>query len=91
MVAYLIDAFPGLSASTMSVNVCIRYLAASLMSVLGAPMGNVLGNGWTFTLLALLNVVGACLLVVIYYKGKGWREKAGIREMGEKTVDSSNT
>jgi hypothetical protein len=34
-----------------------------------------LGNGWTFTLLASFNIVGACLLIVVYSKGREWREK----------------
>ena len=45
MAAYLIDAFPGFSASVMSVNICLRYIAASLMSIIAAPVKNAIGNG----------------------------------------------
>ncbi|CAG8608953.1 8376_t:CDS:2 [Paraglomus occultum] len=71
---YLVDAFPGQSASVISVYTCIRYIAAALMSLLAASMENALGDGWTFTTLAFLNIIGASALVLTYYKGRKWRE-----------------
>ncbi|CAG8548138.1 4655_t:CDS:2 [Paraglomus occultum] len=80
MVSYLIDAFPGLSASVMSVNICMRYLAASVMSIIAAPIKDVIGNGWLFTIMGGLAIVGVCLLTIIYFKGREWREKINMRE-----------
>ncbi|CAG8548123.1 4654_t:CDS:2 [Paraglomus occultum] len=85
MATYLIDAFPGFSASVMSVNICLRYLAASLMSIIAAPLKNAIGNGWLFTALAFLNVIGAFLLVIVYSKGREWRENIG--KSHEKVVE----
>ena len=61
----------------------MRYIASALMSLLAASMENALGNGWTFTTLALLNIIGAGALLITYYKGKKWREDL------EKVVDES--
>ncbi|CAG8521974.1 4146_t:CDS:2 [Paraglomus occultum] len=78
---YLVDAFPGQSASVISVYACIRYIVAALVSFLAAPMENALGDGWTFTTLAFLNIIGGGALVLTYYKGRKWREDL------EKVVD----
>ncbi|CAG8534487.1 10728_t:CDS:2, partial [Paraglomus brasilianum] len=80
MVSYLIDAFPGLSASVMSVNICLRYISASVMSILATPIKDAIGNGWLFTILGCLEILGACLLTVTYFKGREWREKINMRE-----------
>ena len=89
MAAYLIDAFPGFSASVMSVNICLRYIAASLMSIIAAPIKNAIGNGWLFTALAFLNVIGVFLLLIVYHKGREWRES--IEKSNEKVVDNNNS
>ncbi|CAG8817015.1 46255_t:CDS:2, partial [Gigaspora margarita] len=39
---YLIDAFPGQSASAIAVNNCFRFTAASIMSLASVPLENVL-------------------------------------------------
>ena len=80
MVSYLIDAFPGLSASVMSVNICLRYISASVMSIIATPIKDAIGNGWLFTILGCLEILGACLLTVTYFKGREWREKINMRE-----------
>ncbi|CAG8806941.1 8893_t:CDS:2, partial [Dentiscutata erythropus] len=48
---YLIDAFPGRSASSIAVNNCFRSIAASIMSFASTPLENALGTGLLYTLL----------------------------------------
>ncbi|CAG8689739.1 6943_t:CDS:2 [Funneliformis caledonium] len=72
---YLVDAFPGKSASAIAVNNCIRSIAAAIMSFVAVPFEHAVGNGWVFTIMVGLNIIGIFCLIAVCYKGKYWREK----------------
>ncbi|RIB05491.1 major facilitator superfamily domain-containing protein [Gigaspora rosea] len=72
---YLIDAFPGQSASAIAVNNCFRFTAASIMSLASVPLENVLGTGLLYTLLAIFITLGTSCMVIVYFKGKEWTER----------------
>ncbi|CAI2189299.1 367_t:CDS:2, partial [Funneliformis geosporum] len=72
---YLVDAFPGKSASAIAVNNCVRSFAAAIMSFVAVPFENAVGNGWAFTIMVGINIIGICCLIAVCYKGKSWREK----------------
>ncbi|CAG8823561.1 15497_t:CDS:2, partial [Gigaspora margarita] len=55
---YLIDAFPGQSASAIAVNNCFRSIAASIMSFASIPLENSLGTGLLYTLLTVFIILG---------------------------------
>ncbi|KAF0445909.1 MFS general substrate transporter [Gigaspora margarita] len=71
---YLIDAFPGQSASAIAVNNCFRSIAASIMSFASIPLENSLGTGILYTLLTVFIILGTFCMVAVYFKGKKWRE-----------------
>ncbi|CAG8795237.1 31271_t:CDS:2 [Gigaspora margarita] len=71
---YLIDAFPGRSASATAVNNCFKSIAASIMSFISAPLENALGTGLLYTLLTVFIISGTSCMVIVYFKGKKWRE-----------------
>ncbi|CAG8458282.1 7651_t:CDS:2 [Dentiscutata heterogama] len=72
---YLIDAFPGRSASSIAVNNCFRSIAASIMSFASTPLENALGTGLLYTLLTVYIILGTSCMVIVYFKGKKWRER----------------
>ncbi|CAG8718010.1 25082_t:CDS:2 [Dentiscutata erythropus] len=72
---YLVDAFPGRSASAIAVNNCFRFISASIMSFASEPFENALGTGLLYTLLTVFIILGTSCMVTVYLKGKKWRER----------------
>ncbi|CAG8551305.1 5083_t:CDS:2, partial [Dentiscutata heterogama] len=72
---YLIDAFPGRSASAIAVNNCFRFISASIMSFASKPLENTLGTGLMYSLLTVYIILGTSCTVIVYLKGKKWRER----------------
>ncbi|CAG8484039.1 4914_t:CDS:2 [Acaulospora morrowiae] len=72
---YLVDAFPGRSASAIAVNNFLRSIAAATVSAAAAPLQDALGIGWLYTIMSGLTLIGSGFLVLVYFKGKNWREK----------------
>lgn len=79
--AYLVDAIPGKGASTTAACNFFRMTTAAILSFISPIIGAALSIGYVTILLASLNVVGMCLLVVIKYKGIHMRRKEGFAEM----------
>ncbi|CAJ0648815.1 12096_t:CDS:2 [Entrophospora sp. SA101] len=75
MSTYLVDVFSSQSASIIALSNCIRMMAAGTLSILASPMENKLGTGWTFTLLSGICYASILILVLVYIKGKSWREQ----------------
>ncbi|CAG8696055.1 13518_t:CDS:2 [Dentiscutata erythropus] len=72
---YLIDAFPGRSASAIAVNNCFRSIAASITSLVSIPLQNALSTGLLYTLLTVFIILSTSCMVIVYFKGKKWRER----------------
>ncbi|KAF0445905.1 MFS general substrate transporter [Gigaspora margarita] len=72
---YLIDAFPGKGASAISVYNFFRSIASSIMSFAATPLENALGTGILYTILTAFIILCTSCMVIVYFKGKKWREK----------------
>ncbi|GES88466.1 major facilitator superfamily domain-containing protein [Rhizophagus clarus] len=72
---YLVESFPTRSASVVALNNFMRALVAGSMSALAAPLSDAIGTGWTFTLMAGVNVLTITFLIIVYYNGRRWRAK----------------
>ncbi|CAG8471677.1 16859_t:CDS:10 [Acaulospora colombiana] len=77
---YLVDAFPGRSASAIALNNFVRSVAAAGMSAAAAPLQNALGVGWLYTMMVGLTILGSGCLVLVFVKGKRWREELESRD-----------
>lgn len=58
----------------LAASVFIRNVLGCIGTVVAAPMLSSLGNGWTFTLWALVALVSASVIVAITRYGPRWRE-----------------
>jgi len=72
---YLVDAFPGRSASAIAVNNLMRSIAAAIFTFASAPFENAVGIGWVYTITIFISIIGVLCLIIVSYKGKDWREK----------------
>ncbi|CAB4477945.1 unnamed protein product [Rhizophagus irregularis] len=79
---YLVDAFPGRSASAIAINNLTRSLAAALFTFVSVPFEKAVGIGSIYTIMICISFIGVFCLFVVSYKGKYWREKinSGIDE-----------
>ncbi|KAJ1976742.1 hypothetical protein H4R34_003864 [Dimargaris verticillata] len=72
---YLVDIFTARSATITSLNNSIRSLWGAVCTIIADPMETNLGPGVTFTILAAIQAAFSILIVVLFYKGKGWRRR----------------
>jgi hypothetical protein len=72
---YLVDAFPGRSASAIAVNNLTRSLAAALFTFISVPFEDAVGTGWIYTIMICISIIGVLCLFIVSYKGKYWSEK----------------
>ncbi|RIB09596.1 major facilitator superfamily domain-containing protein [Gigaspora rosea] len=72
--SYLVDVYTTRSASVTALNNCFRFMVAGTVAILEPLMEGSLGTGWTFTFIVSFGVVSAMFVVVVYFKGKEWRE-----------------
>ncbi|RGB36734.1 major facilitator superfamily domain-containing protein, partial [Rhizophagus diaphanus] len=71
---YLVDAFPGRSASAIAINNLTRSLAAALFTFISVPFEKAVGIGLIYTIMICISFIGVFCLFVVSYKGKYWRE-----------------
>ncbi|CAG8591392.1 18549_t:CDS:2 [Acaulospora morrowiae] len=71
---YLVDAFPGRSASAIAVSNFLRGISAAISSLISIPLEDALGVGWTYTLLVGITVLSTSCLIWVYCRGRKWRE-----------------
>ncbi|EXX54125.1 uncharacterized protein OCT59_007162 [Rhizophagus irregularis] len=76
---YLVDAFPGRSASAIAINNLTRSLAATLFTFISVPFEEAVGIGSIYTIMICVSFIGVVCLFVVSYKGKYWREKFNSR------------
>ncbi|CAG8780125.1 10591_t:CDS:2, partial [Acaulospora morrowiae] len=71
--AYLGDAHPTHAAAMVLVSDSMSFIVSGIMTVVTSLLKS-LGYGWLFTILAIASVCGMILSVVVYFKGRSWRE-----------------
>ncbi|KAG0704803.1 vacuolar DHA amino acid exporter [Suillus ampliporus] len=72
--AYIVDANTGRSATAVATNSSFRGLFAFAATEITVPLQDSIGDGGMYTLWAGLLVVTECLILLVLYKGKEWRE-----------------
>ncbi|RHZ75967.1 hypothetical protein Glove_208g203 [Diversispora epigaea] len=77
---YLVDAFPGRSASAIAVSNFLRGISAAFSSLISIPLEDALGIGWTYTLLVVITLFSTSCLILVYFRGKVWRERFGNKD-----------
>ncbi|CAG8566031.1 1690_t:CDS:2 [Gigaspora rosea] len=80
--SYLVDAYTSRSASATALNNCFRFMVAGTVAILEPLMEDTFGTGWMFTFIVSLGVVSGLLVVVVYFKGKEWREISDLMNTG---------
>ncbi|CAJ0633812.1 10517_t:CDS:2 [Entrophospora sp. SA101] len=75
MSTYLVDVFSSQSASIIALSNCICLLAAGTLSILASTIETRLGTGWAFTLLSGMCFASILILVLVYIRGRSWRER----------------
>lgn len=71
----LIDITPGKPATATAAFNLVRCLLGAGMTAVVNPMINALGNGWTFTFIALVWIVFSPMLLILLKKGPQWRKE----------------
>ncbi|CAG8505617.1 11231_t:CDS:2 [Diversispora eburnea] len=75
-IAYLVDAYSIHTASIMSVSDSLAFIFSGIMTILTPLIVNLIGYGWMFTILAGANLIGMIFSILVYFKGKNWRERS---------------
>lgn len=70
---YLTEMLSRKAASTVALSSCFRNIAAAISSLIISTMCNLMGTGWCFTGLGLLNVVSIILIVYLYFNAGKWQ------------------
>lgn len=80
----MIDIYPGRPAVATAANNIVRCELGAAASAAIIPMADAMGNGWAYTLLALLFVAYSPALWLTMYRGMGWRKAK--KERAEKKL-----
>jgi len=78
--AYIVDANTGRSSSAVATNSCVRGLFGFVATEIAVPLQNAIGDGGLYSMWAGLMVVADLLILLVWWKGGQWREKAAARE-----------
>ncbi|KNC96350.1 multidrug resistance protein [Spizellomyces punctatus DAOM BR117] len=73
---YLIDSFPGSASSVVALNSLFRNPAAALGSAIIGPFTNKVGLWPAFLSVAMVDVTGAALVVIVMIYGAKWRMRS---------------
>ncbi|EPT00306.1 hypothetical protein FOMPIDRAFT_1030567 [Fomitopsis schrenkii] len=74
--AYIVDANAGRSSSAVSTNSCFRGLSGFVAAEIAVPLQNCLGDGGLYSLWGGMMVIAELLIVLVWWKGRVWRERA---------------
>ncbi|CAI2162482.1 10853_t:CDS:2 [Funneliformis geosporum] len=80
-ITYLVDSYPELSASAIALSEFVPCIMATIYITITVPLKDAIGVGWLFTILSSINLLSTGLIVLVYFKGKGWREKQQMRAL----------
>ncbi|KAG0704816.1 vacuolar DHA amino acid exporter [Suillus ampliporus] len=78
--AYIVDANIGRSSTAVATNSSFRGLSAFVAAEIAVPLQDSIGDGGLYTLWAGLIIVAECLILLVLYKGRKWREASVERE-----------
>ncbi|TFK48710.1 MFS general substrate transporter [Heliocybe sulcata] len=78
--AYIVDANVGRSSTAVACNSMFRGIFAFVATEVAVPLDNAIGEGGLYTLWAGLLVVTEALILLVWWKGGVWRERAEARE-----------
>ncbi|KAG1841797.1 vacuolar DHA amino acid exporter, partial [Suillus subalutaceus] len=78
--AYLVDANIGCSSMAVATNSSFRGLFAFVAAEIAVPLQDTIGDGGLYTLWAGLIIVAECMILLVLYKGRNWREASVERE-----------
>ncbi|KAG1887567.1 MFS general substrate transporter [Suillus subluteus] len=78
--AYIVDANTGRSSMAVAANSSFRGLFAFVAAEIAVPLQDAIGDGGLYTLWACLMVVIECIILLVLYKGRDWREASVERE-----------
>ncbi|KAG1865633.1 MFS general substrate transporter [Suillus tomentosus] len=78
--AYIVDANTGRSSTAVAANGSFRGLFAFVATEIAVPLQDSIGDGGLYTLWAGLMVITNCIILLVLYKGRKWREASAERE-----------
>ncbi|KAG2101821.1 uncharacterized protein F5147DRAFT_708164, partial [Suillus discolor] len=78
--AYIVDANTGRSSTAVAANTSFRGLSAFVATEIAVPLQDSIGDGGLYTLWAGLMVITNCIILLVLYKGRKWREASAERE-----------
>ncbi|CCM00161.1 uncharacterized protein FIBRA_02189 [Fibroporia radiculosa] len=78
--AYIVDANVGRSSSAVACNSCFRGILAFIAAEVAVPLQDSIGDGGLYSMWAGLMLVSEVLLLLVWWKGAQWREKALAQE-----------
>ena len=76
----MVDIYPMKPATVTAANNVVRCLLGAAASAAITPMSDAMGNGWAYTLLALLFVVSTVGSASTIKYGIKWRKERGEKE-----------
>ncbi|KAG2090388.1 MFS general substrate transporter [Suillus discolor] len=78
--AYIVDANTGRSSTAVATNASFRGLFAFVATEIAVPLQDSIGDGGLYTLWAGLMIITNCIILLVLYKGRKWREASAERE-----------
>ncbi|CCL99473.1 uncharacterized protein FIBRA_01491 [Fibroporia radiculosa] len=78
--AYIVDANVGRSSSAVACNSCFRGILAFVAAEVAVPLQDSIGDGGLYSMWGGLMFVSEALLLLVWWKGAQWREKALAQE-----------
>ncbi|KAI0078248.1 MFS general substrate transporter [Panus rudis PR-1116 ss-1] len=78
--AYVVDANTGRSSSAVAANGVFRGTSAFIATEVAVPLQLAIGDGGLYTLWAGLMIVTELLIVLVWWKGREWRERCERKE-----------
>ncbi|KAG2144555.1 vacuolar DHA amino acid exporter [Suillus clintonianus] len=78
--AYLVDANIGCSSMAVATNSSFRGISAFVAAEIAVPLQDSIGDGGLYTLWACVMVFIECMILLVLYKGRKWREASVERE-----------
>ncbi|PBK67294.1 vacuolar DHA amino acid exporter [Armillaria solidipes] len=71
--AYIVDANVGRSSSAVALNSFFRGMAAFIGTEIAVPVQDKLGDGWMYTIFALILLLSGLLVLLVIKRGEEWR------------------
>ncbi|KAG1859148.1 vacuolar DHA amino acid exporter [Suillus tomentosus] len=84
--AYIVDANTGRSSMAVATNSSFRGLFAFISAEIAVPLQDTIGDGGLYTIWAGVIVAIECMILLVLYKGRKWREASVERE--KQTLDA---